>query len=73
MDAAHQATHSSLVSKDHPTRLLTINELDEATLGALMMHYMLETVMVARLLDVNPFNQPAVEDGKLRAQEYLKA
>tara|TARA_B110000116_G_scaffold197642_1_gene172413 strand:- start:2008 stop:3273 length:1266 start_codon:yes stop_codon:yes gene_type:complete len=73
MDAAHQATHSSLVSKGHPTRLLTINELDEATLGALMMHYMLETVMVARLLDVNPFNQPAVEDGKLRAQEYLKA
>ena len=52
---------------------LTIDKLNEPSLGALMMHYMLETVMIARLLDINPFNQPAVEDGKLRAQEYLKS
>ena len=73
IDAAHHATHSSIIAKGHPTRLLTIDKLNEASLGALMMHYMLETVMIARLLDINPFNQPAVEDGKLRAQEYLKA
>jgi len=41
-------------------------------MGALMMHFMLETVLAADLLDVDPFDQPAVEQGKVLIRRYLK-
>jgi glucose-6-phosphate isomerase len=36
-----------------------------------MMHFMLETIIAADLLGVNPFDQPAVEEGKRLARDYL--
>jgi glucose-6-phosphate isomerase len=36
-----------------------------------MMHFMLETVVMALCLDIDPFDQPAVERGKELAREYL--
>ena len=42
-------------------------------MGALTMHYMLETVIAAHLLGVDPFDQPAVEEGKVLARSYLAA
>jgi glucose-6-phosphate isomerase len=33
---------------------------------------MIETILAARLLDVDPFDQPAVEDGKQRARSILE-
>ena len=44
---------------------------DEHAIGALMMHFMLETIIAADLLGVNPFDQPAVEEGKVLAKTYL--
>ena len=35
------------------------------------MHFMLETIIAARLLGVDPFDQPAVEEGKVLAKRYL--
>ena len=40
-------------------------------MGALMMHYMLETIFAAALLRVDPYDQPAVEEGKVLARKYL--
>ena len=40
-------------------------------LGALLMHFMLETVIAAELLGVNAFDQPAVEESKALARRYL--
>jgi glucose-6-phosphate isomerase len=40
-------------------------------MGALMMHYMIETILTARLLGVDPFDQPAVEEGKVLTRDYL--
>jgi len=48
-----------------------IERLDERSLGALLMHFMLETIIAARLLGVDPFDQPAVEEGKILAKKYL--
>ncbi|MGH6792780.1 MAG: hypothetical protein ACRECF_08585, partial [Methyloceanibacter sp.] len=45
--------------------------LDERALGALMMHFMLETILAAHLLGVDPFDQPAVESGKILTRRYL--
>ena len=38
-----------------------------------MMHFMLETVVAAHLLGVDPFDQPAVERGKELARRDLEA
>jgi glucose-6-phosphate isomerase len=36
-----------------------------------MMHFMLETILAAHLLGVDPFDQPAVESGKMLTRRYL--
>jgi glucose-6-phosphate isomerase len=40
-------------------------------MGALFMHFMLETIIAAYLLGVDPFGQPAVEEGKVLTRRYL--
>ena len=45
--------------------------MNERVLGALMMHFMLETIIAAHLLNVDPFDQPAVEEGKILTRDYL--
>ncbi len=35
------------------------------------MHFMLETILAAHLLGVDPFDQPAVESGKVLTRRYL--
>ncbi len=54
-----------------PVRRFRIETLDEAALGALQMHFMIETILAADLLGVNAFDQPAVEEGKELARRYL--
>ena len=52
---------------------MTIEKVDAETIGALMMHFFLETIITGDLLGVDPFDQPAVEEGKVLAREYLAA
>ena len=52
-------------------RTIHIETLDETSLGELLMHFMLETIIAAHLLGVEPFDQPAVEEGKVLAKQYL--
>ena len=35
------------------------------------MHFMLETILTGYALGVDPFDQPAVEEAKLLAKQYL--
>lgn len=69
--AEARATAEALARNGRPTRLIRLARLDERRLGALFMHFMLETVIAARLLAVDPFDQPAVEQGKRLARQYL--
>ncbi len=69
--AEQDATAVTLAEKGCPTRLFRLQKLDEKSLGALLMHFMLETIIAAHLLGVNPLDQPAVEDGKVLARRYL--
>lgn len=66
-----EATAEALRAARRPVRRIRLKRLGEESLGALMMHFMLETVLAARLLGVDPFNQPAVEEGKARARARL--
>ncbi len=71
LDAEQRATAQSLIRNGRPTRLLHLERLDAPGLGALLMHFMLETIIAADLLGVDAFNQPAVEEGKVLARQYL--
>ena len=69
--AEARATAATLIGHGRPTRRIGLTRLDEATLGALFMHFILETIAAAHLLGVDPFTQPAVDQGKRLARRYL--
>jgi glucose-6-phosphate isomerase len=69
--AQQRAIPEALIAAGRPVRTMDLGTLDERTLGALMMHFMLETILSAHLLGVDPFDQPAVESGKVLTRRYL--
>ena len=69
--AEGRATAETLAKNGCPVRSMHIDRLDEESLGGLMMHFMLETIVAAHLLGVDAFDQPAVEEGKVLAKKYL--
>jgi glucose-6-phosphate isomerase len=69
--AQGRATADTLAKNGRPVRTLHLDVLDERALGGLMMHFMLETIIAAHLLGVDPYDQPAVEEGKVLAKRYL--
>jgi glucose-6-phosphate isomerase len=69
--AQGRATAETLAKNGCPVRTIAIDRLDEASLGELLMQFMLETIIAAHLLGVDPFDQPAVEEGKVLAKKYL--
>ena len=69
--AQGRATADTLARNGRPVRMLKLDRLDETSLGHLLMHFMLETIIAAHLLGVDPFDQPAVEEGKVLARTYL--
>ena len=72
--AAHgRATAETLAKNGCPVRTIHLPVLDERHLGELLMHFMLETIIAAHLIGVDPFDQPAVEEGKILAKKYLSA
>jgi glucose-6-phosphate isomerase len=68
-----KATYETLKRNHCPVRLITLDKMGEESLGALMMHFIIETILTSYLEEVNAFDQPAVEEGKILAREYLAA
>lgn len=60
-----------LKQKKLPIRVIEINKIDELSLGALMMQMFLEIILIAYALNINPFDQPAVELRKDLAKKIL--
>ena len=71
VDAQAHAVPEALMRAGRPVRTIDLPRLDERALGALMMHLMLETILAARLLGVDAFDQPAVELSKVLTRERL--
>ena len=69
--AQAQGVPAALASAGRPVRTFDIAHLDEFTMGALLMHFMLETILAGRLLGIDPFDQPAVELAKVLSRERL--
>ena len=70
--AETQAIADAFAGHKRPVRIIDLPQLDEWTLGWLMMHFMLETILAADLFGVDPFDQPAVELGKRLTRAYLE-
>jgi glucose-6-phosphate isomerase len=71
VSAQGRATAETLAKNGCPVRTIHLPQVDERHLGELLMHFMLETIAAAHLLGVDPFDQPAVEEGKVLAKKYL--
>jgi len=69
--AQGRATAETLAKNGCPVRTIHLPKIDEVHLGELLMHFMLETIIAARLFGVDAFDQPAVEEGKVLAKQYL--
>ncbi|MGE3148299.1 MAG: glucose-6-phosphate isomerase [Pseudorhodoplanes sp.] len=69
--AQGRATADTLAKNGCPVRTIRLDALNEASLGELLMHFMLETIIAAHLLGIDAFDQPAVEEGKILAKKYL--
>ena len=54
-----------------PFREFKINRFDEETLGELFSYYVLETAIVGKLIGIDPFDQPAVEQVKIYTKKLL--
>lgn len=62
----------SLVSLEHiPLDVIEIAQINEETIGELIYYYELLTALVAKMLDINAYDQPGVEMGKIILKEKL--
>ena len=66
------ATQNVFTKKKLPFRSFEIINRNEETLGELFTFFILETLMLSHLLNVNPINQPAVELIKTETKKILK-
>jgi glucose-6-phosphate isomerase len=69
--AQGRATAETLAKNGCPVRTIRLDRVDEESMGELLMHFMMETIIAAHLIGVDPFDQPAVEEGKVLAKKYL--
>jgi glucose-6-phosphate isomerase len=72
---AKNAQKSALIKvfkkKNIPYQEFVINKNNEETLGELFTYFMLETALIGKLIGINPFDQPAVEEVKIFTKKYL--
>ena len=69
--AQKKASENVFRKKNIPFRSFEIKKRDEKVLGELFCFFTLETILLGKLLDVNPFDQPAVELIKKETKKIL--
>ena len=69
--AQKKATERVFSHKKIPFRSFEIKERNEKTLGELFSFFILETILLGQCLNLNPFDQPAVELIKKETKKLL--
>jgi len=57
--------------KNIPFREIIFRKNNEEELGSIFTFFVLETILLSRLMDIYPFDQPAVEQVKIETQKIL--
>ena len=70
-NAQRKALIKIFKKKGTPFREFEIKNSDEKTLGELFAYFMLETIIIGKLLNLNPYDQPAVEQVKIYTKRLL--
>ncbi|MBD1166242.1 glucose-6-phosphate isomerase [Pelagibacterales bacterium SAG-MED07] len=70
--AQFKATQNVFLKKKIPFRSFIIKKRDEKTLGELFSFFILETILLGKALNIDPYNQPAVELIKNETLKILK-
>ena len=70
-NAQKKALIKTFIENKIPFREFKIKSLNEEELGKLFSYFILETVAIAKLTGINPYNQPAVEQVKIFTKKIL--
>ena len=70
-DTQKQATINVFREKGIPFRTFEVLKKNEETLGDLFNFFMLETILLGKMLKINPYDQPAVELIKKETKKIL--
>ena len=62
-----------LKEKKIPFREIIVKKLDEDTIGKLFFSFIFETIVLGKMIKVNPFDQPAVEKIKILTKNFLNS
>ncbi len=68
----YNATEKVFKLKKIPFRSFLIKKKNEETLGELFNFFVLETILLGKALNVNPYDQPAVELIKTETEKFLR-
>jgi len=71
LDAELRGTVASLLGRGRPTATVTLERLDSHAVGELFMLFEAATAFAGSLYNVNPYDQPGVEEAKVLAYASL--
>ena len=72
VDAQKKATENIFNKKKLPFRSINVNNRSEEAIGELFTFFILETILLGKLMKINPYDQPAVELIKKETFRILK-
>ena len=68
-----KATQSVFNKKKIPYRSFTLQKRNEKTIGELFCFFVLETILLGKCMNLNPYNQPSVELIKKETKKYFNS
>jgi len=70
--AQYNAIKNVFKLKKIPFREIIFKKNSEEEIGSIFTFFVLETIILSRLMNVNPFDQPAVEQVKIETKKFLR-
>ncbi len=64
INTERKATEYALTRSAHMNRTILLDEVNARSIGQLLMFFQLETAYCGKMLNIDTFNQPGVEEGK---------
>ena len=70
-NAQRLGTQEALSKKKIPFRTFYVLKKNEIELGYFFTYFVLETILLSKLMKINPFDQPAVEIIKQKTKKFI--
>ena len=72
VNAQREATKSIFRKEKIPYRHFIFKKNDESELGSIFTFFVLETILLSYLMNVNPYDQPAIDQVKIETKKFLR-